>query len=223
VRAQPKNRPDRKPDKRRREEPLLAPDGSGLQKTYYTGVLLGPSGSGKTTFAEQIAHYYVRLGGRAWAIDPNGAWVDSPDVKSLWPSDGDAGIEDLMNASAKWPPGLIIGDDADRYVGPHPTMPVKIYITSNRHIAKDQLWISRRPQGIPKDLFGVMHFVALFPGALMEPGARKYLEETFPDEILDAVPMEPFHYLLIQREGARWRYSRRKTTARKITTKSDKT
>lgn len=211
---------EKKADARFRRLPLMAPDGSGLAKTYVTGVILGPSGSGKTTFAEQLAHQYVRMGGRAWAIDPNGAWKDSQDVKSLWA--GYDQVEALMESSAHWKPGLIIGDDADLYVGPHPTMPVKRYITSNRHIQKDQLWISRRPQGIPKDLFGVMHFVALFPGALMEPGAHRYLEETWPDEILDAVPLDPYNYLLIQRDGARWRYERRKTVARTLVTKSDK-
>lgn len=216
----------RAPPNHEQRQPLFAPDGSGLQPTYYTGVALGPSGSGKTTFAENLAFYYHRgtnVTGRVWAIDPNGAWVDTPGVKSLWPKDDVDGVEDLMMASTKWPPGFIIGDDADAYVGPHPTRAVKRYITSNRHIQKDQLWISRRPQGIPKDLFGVMHFVALFAGALMEPGARGYLEETFPDEILDAVPLTAFHYLLITRDGARWKYERRKTKPRAIVTKSDKT
>lgn len=216
-----------KPLRRPRREPLLAPDGSGLQDTYYTGVLLGPSGVGKTTLAEQIAFYYLRLGGRAWAIDPNGAWEDSPEingrrVKSLWPKDGDEGVDALLIESEKWPAGLMIGDDADRYAR-YVTQIMRVYMTSNRHMKKDQMWLARRPQGIPKDLFGTMRFICLFAGSLMEPGAHKYLSDTFPDEILDRVPTKPFHYLQLVRDGGRWTHEVRKTTKRSIQTKSDKT
>lgn len=208
---------------REQRQPLLAPNGSGLQDTYYTGVALGPSGSGKTTFAENLALYYHRLGGKVWAIDPNGAWAKVPGVKSLWPENGTDGIDDLLLASERWGPGLMIPDDADRYARPNRISQVVYdYMTSNRHMQKDQLWIARRPQGLPKDLFGTFHFLALFAGALMEPGAYKYLSETFPDEILDSVPVRPFHYLLITRNGGQWLYEKRKTKPRMIRNHSDK-
>ncbi len=206
---------------RKRRAPLLAPDGSGLQSTYYTGLLFGPNGCGKTTFAEQIAHYYVRLGGRAWAIDPNGAWEKSDGVKSLWPPDGIAGIDALLQDSATWKPGLVILDDADRYFR-HPSQIRDDYLTSNRHMRKDLLMLSRRPQGIPKDAISNARFVALFPGSLTEVYAHKYFSDVFPDEILSAVPTKEYSYLLIIREGARWQYERRQTKPRGIKTSSDK-
>jgi energy-coupling factor transporter ATP-binding protein EcfA2 len=205
----------------RRNPPLLAPDGAGLQSTYYTGLLFGPNGCGKTTLAEQIAHTYVRLDGRAWAIDPNGAWEKSPGVKSLWPAEGIAGIDELLQDSATWKPGLVILDDADRYFR-HPSQIRDDYLTSNRHMRKDLLVISRRPQGIPKDAISNARFVALFPGSLTEVHAHKYFSGVFPEEILAAVPTKEFHYLLIIREGARWRFSRLRTAPRKLSTKSDK-
>jgi len=206
---------------KRQREPLLAPDGSGLQSTYYSGLLFGPNGCGKTTFAEQIARNYIRLGGRAWAIDPNGAWEKSPGVKSLWPKEGIAGIDVLLQSTATWKPGLVILDDADRYFR-HPSQIRDDYLTSNRHLRKDLLTLARRPQGIPKDAISIARFIALFPGSLTEVHARKYFAGIFPDEILDAVPTKEYHFLLIVRDGARWHYERRKTKPRGIKTSSDK-
>lgn len=206
----------------RRREPLLAPDGSGLQSTYYTGILLGPNGCGKTTIAEQIATYYVRLGGKAWALDPNGAWEETEGVKSLWPKEGTEGIDLMLHDSVRWGPGLMIFDDADSYMR-HSTEIQSNYLTRNRHLQKDQLVISRRPQGIPKDAIASVRFIALFAGSLTEMHAHKYLRSVFGDEILSHVPTREWHYLLITRQGAIWAYETRKTVARKIQTKSDKT
>lgn len=207
--------------KRPKREPLLAPDGSGLQSTYYTGLLFGPNGCGKTTVAEVIARYYHRLGGNVWAIDPNGAWTQTPGVKSLWPQDGIKGIDDMLIDSQRWKAGLMIFDDADRYLR-HPSQVRDDYMTSNRHFRKDVLVISRRPQGIPKDAITSARFVMLFPGSLTEVYAREYFEGVYPEEVINAVPKREYHYLLIQREGATWKYERRKTAPRTVTTASDK-
>ncbi len=209
-------------DKRRRRDLLLAPDGSGLQATYYTGLLFGPSGCGKTTVAEQIVRGYTLLDGKAWAVDPNGAWDGTPGVKSLWPAEGTSGVDAMLADSVKWGPGLIIFDDADGYLR-HSTEIQSTYLTSNRHFKKDQLVISRRPQGIPKDAIASARFVALFAGALIEVHAQRYLRGVFGDDVLAHVPQAEWHYLLITRNGGRWAFETRKTTPRKLRTKSDKT
>lgn len=208
-----------------KREPLLAPDGSGLQETYYTGLIFGPNGCGKTTVAEQIARYYIRgtkVRGKVWAIDPNGGWRDSEGVKSLWPAEGAGGIDEMLLDSERWGPGLVIPDDADSYIR-HSTEIQTNYLTRNRHYRKDLLVIARRPQGIPKDAIASARFVILFAGSLTEVWAKKYFRSMFGDEIINAVPMADHSYLLIVRDGARWKYERRKTTPRSVKTKSDKT
>lgn len=207
---------------KRRREPLLAPDGAGLQTHFYTGLLFGPNGCGKTTFAEQIAHYYARLGGKVWAVDPNGAWVKAEGVKSLWPEDGAEGVDAMLLDSKRWGPGLVIFDDADSYIR-HATQTQLTYLTSNRHYRKDQIVIARRPQGIPKDAIASARFIGIWPGALTEVHAHKYLGGIFPDEILSAVPTREYHFLLIIRHGARWTYEKRQTKPRAHRLGSDKT
>ncbi len=210
---------------RPKREPLLAPDGSGLQTTYYTGLLFGPNGCGKTTFAEQIAFYYARgtnVRGKVWAVDPNGAWEDSPGVKSIFPKEGNEGIDLMLEDSLRWGPGLMIFDDADSYIR-HSTQIQTNYMTRNRHFRKDQLVIARRPQGIPKDAIASARFIALFAGSLTEVHAHDYFAGMFPEEVLSAAPTAEYSYLLITREGARWKYEKRMTKPRKIKNQSDKT
>lgn len=210
----------------RNTAPLIAPDGSGLAVTYVTILIFGPNGCGKTTIAEKLAAFYVRgtrVRGKAWAIDPNGAFEKSEDVKSLWNSElEEAGVDEILKDCPRWGPGLIIMDDADRYIR-WSTRIQRNALTSNRHQKKDQILIARRPQGVPKDAIACAKAVILFAGSLTEVGAREYLEGIFPPEILDAVPKTEHHYLLIIRDGGRWTYERRKTQPRKIRTAGDKT
>ncbi len=209
---------------KRNLDPLLAPDGSGLQSTYHTVVICGPNGCGKTTLAEKIAHYYARgtkVTGRVWAIDPNASWVGSPGVKSLWPKDGN--VDPILADSVKWKPGLIILDDADRSYFRRSSSIHDDYLTSNRHNRKDLMILCRRPQGIPKDAIMIARAVILFAGSLSEPHALKYWSECFPEEIISAVPKAPYHYLKIIRNGGLLSYSRGHTTPRKIKNASDKT
>lgn len=204
--------------------PLLAPDGAGLQSTYYTGLIFGPNGCGKTTIAEKIALFYARgtnVDGNVWAIDPNGAWEGSDYVKSLWPEDGIPGVDEMLIDSRRWKPGLIIFDDADQYMS-HSTQIKTNYLQANRHNKKDMLVLARRPQGIPKDAIAIARFVILFAGSLMEVYAREYFEGIYPQEIIDAVPRTEYHYLLIRRQGGQFSYERRKTTPRKVKLASDK-
>lgn len=208
-----------------KREPLLAPDGSGLAETFHSGLLFGPNGCGKTTLAEQIARYYYRgtkVRGKVWAIDPNGAWEETEGVKSLWPAEGGDGIDAMLIDSERWGPGLMIFDDADAYIR-HSTEIQTNYMTRNRHYRKDMLIVARRPQGIPKDAIVSARFVVLFAGSLMEKWAKAYFASIYPEEIIDAVPTTNHHYLLIMRDGGKLSYERRKTSPRKIRTKSDKT
>jgi hypothetical protein len=211
--------------KRSTTEPLIAPDGSGLADTYVTILIFGPNGCGKTTVAEQLAHFYVRgtnVRGKAWAIDPNGAFEKSEEVKSLWDHKlQEEGVDVMLMDCRRWGPGLLIFDDADAYIR-FSTRIQRNALTSNRHQQKDQIVIARRPQGIPKDAIASAKAVFLFAGSLTEVGARDYLEGVFPEEILNAVPKTEHHYLKIVRSGAKWSYERGKTAPRKIRTAGDK-
>lgn len=210
-------------------EGALAPRG---RATYETGMLFGPTGCGKTSTAHEIADAYARQGGRCWAIDPSRAWRGVRGVVSVWPGlrrlDDELGGDDpetgAVTGLAAEPAGLVIFDDADRYLR-RPSQVRDDWMVSFRHFQKDLLIISRRPQGVPKDAVSNATWIALFAGSTTDPYARAYLRETFDaqsKEVLRQVPTEPYQYLYCYRVGGVWSLERRQTRARPVVTASDK-
>lgn len=198
--------------------PPLAPRG---RLTYEMGVMMGPTGCGKTTGAELVALDYHRAGGKVWAVDPSRAWRGVRGVTPVWPANGLPGLDKLLVEMQSWGPGLVIFDDADKYMR-RPTQVRDDWMTSFRHYQKDLILISRRPQGIPKDAISNARWFALYAGSMTEPGARAYMREAIDVKLVKQTPTEEWHYLYLYRVGAVWSSEVRKTTPRTVVTRSDK-
>lgn len=76
-------------------------------------------------------------------------------------------------AGGGWGPGLLVMPDADSYLTPTVTGPLRDLWVRNRHLGLDVLLDGHRPQGLPKDLFLACSELWVF--ALDEPRAWAYL------------------------------------------------
>lgn len=194
----------------------MAPRG---RATYEMGLMMGPTGCGKSTGANEIADSYYQAGGKVWAIDPSRAWQGVRGVTPLWP--GLRGLDTLLVEMQEWGPGLVIFDDADKYMR-RPTQVRDDWMTSFRHYRKDVVLISRRPQGIPKDSISNAKWMALYAGSMTEPGARAYMREALDAKMMKQVPTQEWHYLYLYRVGAVWSAEVKQTKPRAVVTRSDK-
>lgn len=194
----------------------MAPRG---RPTYEMGLLMGPTGCGKSTGANEIADAYAKMGGRVWAVDPSRAWQGVKGVAPVWP--GLTGLDRMLTEMQQWPPGLVIFDDADKYMR-RPTQIRDDWMTSFRHYQKDIVLITRRPQGIPKDSISNAKWMMLYAGSMTEPGARGYMRETLDAKTIKQVPTQEWHYLYLYRQGAMWTSEVRRTQPRRVVTVSDK-
>lgn len=159
---------------------------------YRMVTILGAQASGKTSLVDEWINTYP---GRVLMIDPNAQWGDDP--RAVWPGVGSA-LRDYIESLKGEFSGLIVLDDADRYLSAH-TSEGSVWrdlFTSNRHWRVDILVIARRPQGIPKDLIAGSSHLALF--RIREPYARKYLGDVIdiPD-LAKKIPRQPFKYLWV--------------------------
>jgi hypothetical protein len=185
-------------------------------RQYETIVVVGPSGYGKSSFTDEIRANYRKQNPSwgIWIIDPVGNWprhiYNNPRGEgfAFWPGVGKQLDIELAKLKTSGP-GLIIGDDADFYMR-HPTDARLEIIIGNRHWQKDMIWVARRPQGLPKDLFQVATALAIFHQ--QQQYAREYIATELEEpRISREIPREKFKYLYVHREsGGRKVYATQK-------------
>lgn len=184
------------------------------RSTYETVIVLGPSGYGKSSYVDETQEKYSARGGKVWVVDPASNWLHHPG--RVW-----TGLENLDSELAKLQragPGLIVFDDADLYFR-HPTGARLEIIVANRHWQKDVMVVSRRPQGIHKDLFMIADSLVLF--CQRQAYARQYLaKELDSAALVKKIPKEKFHYLFIHRPTDS--YAVQQTKPRAVITASDR-
>lgn len=155
-------------------------------------VALGAPGKGKTALAKMvIADYRRRHGERSvhiidpsYSFDGEGVWPgrnkvpkQRADGKTIWVSAIDAHI-DTLTAGGRGPrfggwSGLLVLDDADRYLTAGGNEYWRDIWLANRHLGLDVLVTAHRAAAVPKDLLGSAYELWLF--AMDEPNALKYL------------------------------------------------
>lgn len=164
--------------------------------------ILGAQGVGKTTLVMHLARQYLSTfgPGSIRALDPANQFEE---FGGEWPGRG--GVRDWINAltahgdgprAGGWGPGLLILDDADRYIQAHAYTDFQDVWIANRHLGLDVIVSAHRPQGVPKDLLGCTHELYLFqqeePLALEYlmriPSLKRMAAEAADEEMLPEVP-----------------------------------
>lgn len=195
------------------------------QRNHYEMlVMFGPPAHGKSSLADEIVRAYEKAGGKVWICDPSNAW---PRHRGrFWPQTGPKagdfliGLDDMLWQLRNAGPGLLVLDDADRYMK-HPTRAREDLIVSFRHWQKDVLIISRRPQGIPKDCIQNADALAVF--ATREVYARRYIGEQFGNRsISKQIPKVKFQYLYVRQDAEELQAVVLQTKPREGATRSDK-
>jgi GTPase SAR1 family protein len=160
----------------------------GSHATYDTIIIMGPSGFGKTALADELLTGYEKRGGMTWIVDPFNNWPHHP--RRWW--GGKAALDAWLDKMARSGPGMIAFDDADLYMR-FPTATRLDFVVGNRHLQKHQLFITRRPQGIHKDIFQIASALAVFHQR--QQYARDYLNKEIDDKFSRRIPREKFQYL----------------------------
>lgn len=193
------------------------------QRPFRMATFLGAPASGKTTLIEMLLWRYRREvpENPTYVLDPNAAFPDDPGA--VWPEDGDAELwlSRLKDARAKQgtPPGLLLLDDADRYLsGGAPRGVWKDLFTSFRHWRLDVFLNARRTQDIPKMAIQSADTCYIF--RQREVHGREYLAKQLGEEILPHIPTAPFEYLRVDVDSGE--LLRGVTRARRTRTVSDR-
>lgn len=161
--------------------------------------VLGAPGMGKSALAKQLVERYQLAHGEdaVRVLDPSGTFPELGE----WPGrrQVNAWIEELTAdgegpKGGGWGPGLLVLDDADRYLLPTSFDSFRDVWLANRHLGLDVVVTAHRAPAVPKDLLGSSSELWLF--AQEEPRALEYLAKipalraTF-DELADPLPVEP--------------------------------
>lgn len=141
-------------------------------------VILGAPGMGKTALVKRVVAAYQRQHGAksVRALDPSGALPGLGE----WPGrrNTTAWIEELTAegegpGAGGWGPGLLVLDDADRYLLPMSLDAWRDVWLANRHLGLDVIVTGHRAPALPKDLLGAASEFWLF--AQEEVRALDYL------------------------------------------------
>lgn len=139
-------------------------------------VALGAQGVGKTALARKLVDSYDA--GPVRILDPSGNWGE----RGEWPGrrETDAWIDELTAegggpGKGGWGPGLLVLDDADRYLLAQSHDSFRDVWLANRHLGLDVLVTAHRAPSIPKDLLGAADELWLFRQA--EVRALDYLSK----------------------------------------------
>lgn len=168
-------------------------------------VALGAPGMGKSAWARQLVTRYqgahgddsVRVLDPSGTFDELGEWPGRKRVNE-WISELTADGEGPK--AGGWGPGLLVLDDADRYLLPMSFDAFRDVWLANRHLGLDVIVTAHRAPSVPKDLLGAASELWLF--AQEEPRALEYLARipalraTF-DELADPLPVVPGHALRV--------------------------
>lgn len=140
-------------------------------------IALGAAGMGKSALAVKLVERYQAAGGAVRVLDPSRAF---PGGLGEWSGRGQvmAWLDELTGhgegpAGGGWGPGMVVFDDADRWLRPWIQESVIDLAVANRHLGLDVLVTGHRPQGLPKELLGNASELWLF--AQEEPLALQYL------------------------------------------------
>lgn len=161
-------------------------------------IALGTVGMGKSALVRKmIAPYQAQHGANSVrALDPSRTFEDLG--ISEWP--GRKGVEpwiDAVTGDGEGPRnggwcGLLILDDADRYLQSHSRDAFNDVWTANRHLGLDVVITAHRPQGIPKEAISSASELWLF--AQEEVNALDYLRQIptikASTQGVDALPTE---------------------------------
>jgi GTPase SAR1 family protein len=153
-----------------------------------TAVILGAPGSGKTTLVESWIADYKKTGGDVVILDPSRQFPG----EGVWPEEGPEKF--LMGLKGKFR-GLLVLDDADRYLSATPRGIWRDLFTSFRHWGVNLLVVARRPQGIPKDVIASADEIIIF--RLSEVHARSYLGKLLGRDVAEDIPRDRFRFLMI--------------------------
>lgn len=141
-------------------------------------VVLGAPGMGKSALCKRLITAYQREHGAqsVRALDPSGTF---PGIGE-WPGrrNTTAWIEELTAEgegpkAGGWGPGLLVLDDADRYLLAQSFDAWRDVWLANRHLGLDVVVTGHRAPALPKDLLGAASELWLF--AQEEPRALEYL------------------------------------------------
>lgn len=141
-------------------------------------VVLGAPGMGKSALCKRLIAAYQRQHGAdsVRALDPShtfpglGEWPGRRNVVD-WIEQLTAEGEGPRGGG--WGPGMLVLDDADRYLLPQSYDAWRDVWLANRHLGLDVVVTGHRAPALPKDLLGSASELWLF--AMEEPRALEYL------------------------------------------------
>ncbi len=181
-----------------------------LQRQRKIVVILAAPGAGKTEgITRPLVTRYLQANGpdSVRILDPARNFADLGPLVCQWPGRGltDEWIDDLTACgegppAGGWGPGLLVLDDADRYLTAGNVRSWADLWMANRHLGLDVVASAHRPQGIPKEMIAAAQ--ELWLGLQDEPHALDYLARIpqlaplFADGA-HALPTKPGHFLRV--------------------------
>jgi hypothetical protein len=184
--------------------------------TYKMAGILGAPGSGKTSLVDsEVWHYrHTHPEAPVWIVDPNNAFPGDPG--SVWPPDADVegwliALKAMRAKQKPQPPsGLLVLDDADRYLAGGPPRGIwRDLFTSFRHWRLNILWNARRTQDVPKVLLASSETLYLFRHR--DVYGPDYLARQNGEHIRELIPHKAFHYTRVDVDtGETWAGKTRK-------------
>lgn len=191
------------------------PEGSGgalvdapaSERPHSLTIVYGPPAAGKTTLVSAWVRGALSEGrrvailspvkdARVWPVPcewPGRRPVKHPDYPGMRMTASDAW---LLQKKAEGFQGVLVFDDADAYLTAGATWLWHDFFATFRHWNVDAIFVSKRPQGIPREVDDNASTMVIF--AIRNQRTVKAIAEKLQDpEVLDDMPREPFKFLQI--------------------------